>query len=77
MLDWNELLDYQNAGDYKKYVSKPSFVSQETFNKNFVTIHEIKPVLTLNKPIHVGFSIPGLVFPENMMLIYYLQTRTV
>ena len=28
-----------NAGDYKKYVSKPSFVSQKIFNKNFVAIH--------------------------------------
>ena len=30
------------------------------FSKNFVAIHEIKPVLTLNKPIHVGFSILDL-----------------
>ena len=33
-----------NAGDNKKYVSKPSFISQKIFNKNFVAIHEIKPV---------------------------------
>ena len=26
---------------------KPGFVSQEIFSKNFVAIHEIKPVLTL------------------------------
>ena len=45
-----------NAGDYKNYVSKPSFVSQ----KNFVAIHEIKPILTLDKPIYVGFSILDL-----------------
>ena len=25
-----------NAGDYKKYVSKPSFVSQKIFSKNLV-----------------------------------------
>ena len=35
-----------NAGHYKKYVSKPSFVSQKIFNKHFVAIHEIEPVLT-------------------------------
>ena len=29
-----------NVGDYKKYLSKPSFVSQKIFNKNFVAIHE-------------------------------------
>ena len=49
-----------NAIDCKTYVSKPSFVSQKLFNKNFVAIHEIKPVLTLDKPIYVGFSILDL-----------------
>ena len=49
-----------NAKDYKKYVSKPSFVSQKIFSKNFAAIHEIKPVLTLDKPIYVGFSILDL-----------------
>ena len=49
-----------NAKDYKKYVSKSSFVSQKIFSKKFVAIHEMKPVLTLNKPIYVGFSILDL-----------------
>ena len=49
-----------NAGDYKKYVSKPSFVLQKIFNKKFMAIHDIKPVLTLDKPIYVGFSILDL-----------------
>ena len=40
-----------NAKDYVKYISKPSFVSRKIFSKNFVAIHEIKPVLTFNKPI--------------------------
>ena len=52
--------------DYKKCVRKPSFVSQKLFSKNFVAIHEIKPVLTLNKPIYVGFSIHDL----NKLLMY-------
>ena len=46
-----------NAKDYVKCISKPIFVSQKIFSKNLVAIHEIKPVLTLNKPIYVGFSI--------------------
>ena len=46
-----------NAKDYKKYVSKPSFVSQKIFSKNF---HGAKPVLTINKLIYVGFSILDL-----------------
>ena len=50
-----------NAWDYKKYVSNPSFVSQKIFSKDFVTIHEIKPVLTRDKwTIYVGFSILDL-----------------
>ena len=49
-----------NAQDYTKYVNKPSFVSHKMFNKPFVAIHEIKPVLTLDKPIYVGLSIPHL-----------------
>ena len=49
-----------NAKDYVKCISKPSFLSQKIFSKNFVAIHEIKPVLTLNKPIYVGFSILDL-----------------
>ena len=51
---------FNNAKDYKIYVSEPSFVSQKTFGRNFVAIHEIKSVLTLEKPIYVGFSILDL-----------------
>ena len=46
-----------NDKDCKKYVSKPSFVSQKIFSKDLVAIHEIKPVLTFDKPIYIGFSI--------------------
>ena len=49
-----------NVKDYVKCISKPSFVSQKIFSKNFVAIHEIKPVLTLHKPIYIGFSILDL-----------------
>ena len=46
-----------NTKDYKKYVSKPIFVSQIVLNKNLLAIHEIKPVLALDKLIYVGFSV--------------------
>ena len=46
-----------NAKDYLKYVSKPTFISQKSFSKNFAAIYEIKPVLVLNKPIYVGFTV--------------------
>ena len=47
-----------NAKDYIGYISKASFVSKDMFSINFVAIHEIKPVSTLNKPVYVGFSMP-------------------
>ena len=46
-----------NAKHYIKCVSKPGFISQKIFSKNFVAIHKVKPVLTFNKPIYVRFSI--------------------
>ena len=49
-----------NAKDYIQYTNKPSFASQKVFKKDFVAIHEIKPILTLNKPIYVGLSILDL-----------------
>ena len=46
-----------NSKDYLRCVSKPNFISQKIFDKMFVAIHQIKPVLTLNKPIYVGFTV--------------------
>ena len=46
-----------NAEDYKRRVSKPSFISQKIFSKDLFAILEIKPVLTLDKSFYVGFSI--------------------
>ena len=55
-----------NSKDYVRCVSKPKFVSQKIFSKNFVAIHPIKPVFILNKLIYVGFSILDL----SKMLMY-------
>ena len=46
-----------NAKDYVRCLRRLNFVSQKIFSKNFVAVHKIKLVLTLNKPIHIGFSI--------------------
>ena len=43
-----------NERDYLKHVSKPTLISTKIFDKNYAAIHEIKPVLILNKPIYVG-----------------------
>ena len=49
-----------NAKYYKKFVTKSSFVSKNIFSKNLVAIHEVKPVLILDKAVYVGFSILDL-----------------
>ena len=49
-----------NSKEYVRCVSKQIFISQKIFSKNFVAIHQIKPVLILNKPIYVGFSTSDL-----------------
>ena len=46
-----------SVGDYLKIVIKPSFISQKIFSKNIIAVHQIKSVLSLNKPIYVGFGI--------------------
>ena len=40
-----------------KHTSKRTFISSKIFDKNYAATHEIKPVLTLNKPIYVGFTV--------------------
>ena len=42
---------------YLKCVKKPNFISQKIIDNNFVAVHCSKKVLTLNKPIYVGFCI--------------------
>ena len=42
---------------YQKIVNKPNFISPKIIDKIFVAVHCSKKVLTLNKPIYVGFCI--------------------
>ena len=60
-----------NTKDYIQYTNKPSFVSQKIFNKNFILIHAVKPVLSLNKPIYVRFSTHDL----SKLLMYELHYK--
>ena len=46
-----------NKKDFSKYTSRPTHISQKIFDKNYAAIHEIKPVLTLNKPIYAKFTV--------------------
>ena len=77
-----------NEKDYMKHVSKPTFISQKICNKNFASMDEVKPVLTLNKPIYVGFTVLELCkwlmydfhynfIKKKLMLNCYLLTQTV
>ena len=77
-----------NEKDCLKHVSKPTFISQKIFDKNFAAIHEIKPVLILIKPIYVGFTVLELskwlmydfhynFIKKILILIYCLLIQTV
>ena len=46
-----------NERDFLKYTSRPTYVTHKIFDKDYAAIHEIKPVLVLNKPIYVGFTV--------------------
>ena len=46
-----------NEKDFLKYTSRPTHITHKIFGKNYAAIHKIKPVLTLSKPIYVGFTI--------------------
>ena len=49
-----------NEKDFLKYTSRPTHITHKIFDKNYAAIHEIKPVLILNKPIYVGFTVLDL-----------------
>ena len=46
-----------NEKDFLKYTSKPTYVTHKLFDKDYAAIHEIKPVLMLNEPVYVGFTV--------------------
>ena len=46
-----------NEKGFLKHTSRPTHITYKIFDKNYAAIHEIKPVLMLNKPIYVGFTV--------------------
>ena len=77
-----------NKKDFLKYTSRPTYVTHKLFDKDYPAIHEIKPVLVLNKPIYVGFTFLDLskwkmpdfhynFIKKNLMLNCSLLTQTV
>ena len=63
IVHYRNLFYYLLVNDKKKYLKiiyKPNFISQKIIDKIFVAVHCSKKVLTLNKPIYVGFYILDL-----------------
>ena len=77
-----------NEKDFLKYSNRSTHITNKIFDKHHPTLHEIKPVLTLNKTIYVGFSVLELskrlmydfhynFTKKNLMLNCHLLTQTV
>ena len=49
-----------NAEDFLKQTGKPTYITHKMFRKDYAAIHEIKPVLILNKPIYVKITVLDL-----------------
>ena len=45
----------KNEKYFLKYTSRPTNIT--LFGKNYAAIYEIKPVLTLSKPIYIAFTV--------------------
>ena len=41
-----------NEKDFFKYTNRPTHIAHKIFCKNYAAIHEMKPVLKLNKPVY-------------------------
>ena len=67
-----------NGKNILKHFSKPTFISRKIFDKNYATIHEIKPVLKLNKPINFGFTVLAeMLFTDTDSLTYEIKLEDV
>ena len=49
-----------NKKDFLKYTSRPTYITHKLFGKDYASIHEIKPILILNKPPYIGFTVLDL-----------------
>ena len=49
-----------NEKDFLKYTSRRTYITNKIFGKDYAAVHEINPVLILNKPIYIEFTVPYL-----------------
>ena len=77
-----------NEKDYLKYTGRPIYITHKLFGKDYAAIHEIKPILILNKPTYIAFTVLDLskckmydfhynFIKKILMLNCYLLTQTV
>ena len=74
-----------NEKDFLKYTSGPMYIIHKMFGEDYAAIHEIKPVLILNKSLYVGFIVVDLskwkifitiLLKRTLMLNCYLLTQS-
>ena len=46
-----------NAKDFLRYISRLTYIGYKKFGENYTVIHEITPVLILNKLIYIGCTV--------------------
>ena len=46
-----------NAKDFIKYTSRPTYITHKIFGENYAAIHEITPELIVNNPLYVLFPV--------------------
>ena len=50
-----------NEKDFLRCTSKPTYITHKLFGKDYAAIHEIKPILILNKSTYIGFAVLDLI----------------
>ena len=46
--------------DFLKDTNRPTYTTHKMFGEDYAAIHETKPILMLNKPIYVEFTVLDL-----------------
>ena len=49
-----------NEKEFLKYTSRPTYITHKNVGTDYAAINEIKSVLILIKPIHIGFTVLDL-----------------
>ena len=58
--EWKNVRLVNKSEIFLKYTSKPTYITHKVFGNDYAAIHQIKPVLILNKQIYAGFTVLDL-----------------